>query len=193
MSMQHAEFAKENAVFIGSPSLARLLVSRSDADLVAETRAGCPVGGDYVGFPGETFVTRAPVDPVRVPSDLRMSIRALPRIEARVSAIARRMEFTFWGEAVALILGFVAAAPHEFDLRHLRMTAPEGLLRAKGTLKRGASLAPVQVRRIHSPVTPATAAFVDRVAGWERVSRSAASALILHRHAATVAARIGAR
>lgn len=103
------------------------------------------------------------------------------------------MGFTFWGEAVALVLGFVAAERSAFAMRNLRASAPAGLLKSRGTLKHGRSLAPMLVRRIHSPVTPAVLDFLDWVAGREGVSRAAAAALILHRHSGAVAHRIGAR
>lgn len=193
MSLQHSDFAEETASFVGSPELARRLLSSDACGVSAEKRANFCDAALFVGIHHEPFANRVTVDPVRHPVDLRLSVRCLPRTEARISAIAQAMDFTFWGQAVALVLGLAVARPAKYDMADLRASAPAGLLKARGTLKCGKALAPMLVRRIHSPVTRATAFEIDRIATRERVSRTAAAALILHRHAAPVAAMIAAR
>lgn len=171
MSLHYYDFAKENATLIGSP---------------ASAPAAMPAAFRY---PAGEFVNRLPVDPARHPADLRLAVRASVQTERRLSAIARLMGFEFWGQAAALVLGYAAAFPDEFDSRGLDVALGRRMVSGEGFSKagRGNSVAGILV-----PLTRDTSEFVGAVAARQRVTRKVAASLILHRHVARVAALLGA-
>jgi len=190
MSVQSNEFAKKKATRIGSPVTARQIIGNATRRAQADS---CAINRELllaVDLTRPGFVNLFPVDPVTHPADLCQSVRAFAMTEGQMARICRAMGFTFWGQAVALVLGYAAAFPEQFSAADLKSDAPSGLLRAKGAIKRGHVLHAPGVRGIQAPLTPATADFLARTAGRQRLSRVDAASLILHRHVGRVAAML---
>lgn len=189
--MQHSVFNTKNAHLIGSPDVARLLLSKSRRLHEAETRATCPDALRAIHFSRPAFVNHAPVDPVRHPADLCQTVRVFRSTERQLAVLAAAFGFTFWGEAAALVLGHVAAFPDEFEVRHLKERAPLGLRKGKAAPRpAGKTYIPPAVRGIQVPLTPATRDFLAAVAARQGLSRVGAASLVLHRHLAAVAALV---
>lgn len=190
MSLQHSDFNEKGALLVGSPAFARRISADRASNVQAESRAVSQETLLTAFFSRPGFVSPAPVDPVRHPADLCQSVRAFAGTEGQLSRLARLMGFTFWGEAVAMVLGYAAAFPGEFDISGLKETAPAGLLKARGAIKRGNVLHAPGVRGIQAPLTPETAAFLARVSQRQRLARVDAASLILHRHVGRVLALV---
>jgi hypothetical protein len=190
MSLQHNDFNEQMSICVGSPVTARRMMQAANRRAVAEFRASDLDTLLSVNLSRPGFLNRVPVDPVQHPAGLCQSVRAFSATEAQLSRISAAMGLTFWGEAVALVLGYVAAFPEIFTVADLKGTAPAGLLKAKGSIKRGTVLAAPCVRGIQAPLTEKTALFLARVAAAQRISRADAGSLILHRHIGRVLALI---
>lgn len=193
MSLLHADFVEFNAELIGTPAAARLAVEALRGHDVADCRALSAASRAGFAFPSVRFAFHAPVDPVRHPADLCLPVRAFAATEVQLAVMARAMGVDFWGEAVSLVLAHAAAFPDEFGAARLKDTAPDGLLKSKGAIRRGKVMVPAGVRGIQVPLTRATSDFLSRVAHREKLSRVDAASLILHRHVARVLARIASR
>lgn len=183
MSLQHNDFNEKKASLIGSPMVARKAVVDRVTSVQAETRATGDSSARTAVFFHHAPVNHAPVDPVRHPAELCQSVRVFASTECQISRLSRIMGFTFWGEAVALILSYAATFPEEFGVADLKTPELERLLKVRGGR---AKVNVAGVVGIQAPLTPETAAFVARIARQQKLTREAAASLILHRHVARV-------
>lgn len=190
MSLQHNDFNEQRSIRVGSPDTAGRMIEAAKRRAAAEFRPADLDSLLSLDLPRPGFLNRAPVDPVCHPAALCQSVRAFSATEIQLAKISRIMGQTFWGEAVALVLGYVAAFPDVFGVSDLKASAPAGLLKAKGSIKRGNVLAAPGVRGIQAPLTDKTADFLARLAVRQRLSRVDAASLILHRHVGRVLALI---
>lgn len=190
MSVQHSVFNEETSEFIGSPQAVRKVLSQSRRLSAADFSASRVEVLSAIHFVRPAFVHHVPVDPVRHPADLCQSVRAFGVTERYLESLREAFGFSFWGEAAALVLGYAAAFPEDFEVQALKDRAPGGLLKSKGAIKRGKTLSAPAVRGMQVPLTAETMAYVGRVAAWQRLSRKDAATLILHRHAPRVLALV---
>jgi len=128
----------------------------------------------------------APIDPIRHPAHLTLAVRALPATDHRLQRICAAMGLTFWGEAIGLILDFLAHFPELADLEDLAC-APKGLTCMGGAIRYLG--APVS-RGVMTPLSFQADRLVRSVAARHLITREKAATLILHHNVKEGAALI---